>query len=106
MISNGVIISGALRDRYSSPGVRVEEHATAERSVIMDSTIVGANALVRNAIIDKNVVIPPGAQIGVDKEHDLARGFAVSDGGVTAVGRPAGHPRSQQPGGESSHHER
>ncbi len=53
----------------------------------MDNTIVCANALVRNAIIDKNVVIPPGAQIGVDKEHDLARGFAVSDGGVTAVGK-------------------
>lgn len=88
VISNGVIISGALvRESVLSPGVRVEEHATVERSVIMDSTIVGANALVRNAIIDKNVVIPPGAQVGVDKEHDLARGFAVSDGGVTAVGK-------------------
>lgn len=88
VISNGVIISGALvRESVLSPGVRVEEHATVERSVIMDNTIVGANALVRNAIIDKNVVIPPGAQIGVDKEHDLARGFAVSDGGVTAVGK-------------------
>ena len=27
---------------------------------------VGAGAVVRNAIIDKNVVIPPGAEIGVD----------------------------------------
>jgi glucose-1-phosphate adenylyltransferase len=88
VISNGVIISGALvRESVLSPGVRVEEHATVERSVIMDNTIVGANALVRNAIIDKNVVIPPGAQIGADKEHDLARGFAVSEGGVTAVGK-------------------
>lgn len=88
VISNGVIISGALvRESVLSPGVRVEEHATVERSVILDNTIVGANALVRNAIVDKNVVIPPGAQIGVDKEHDLARGFAVSDGGVTAVGK-------------------
>lgn len=88
VISNGVIISGALvRESVLSPGVRVEEHATVERSVIMDNTIVGANALVRNAIVDKNVVIPPGAQIGVDKEHDLARGFAVSEGGVTAVGK-------------------
>ncbi|WP_418004362.1 glucose-1-phosphate adenylyltransferase [Mycobacterium sp. PDNC021] len=88
VISNGVIISGALvRESVLSPGVRVEEHATVERSVIMDNTIVGANALVRNAIIDKNVVIPPHTQIGVDKEHDLARGFAVSEGGVTAVGK-------------------
>jgi glucose-1-phosphate adenylyltransferase len=42
---------------------------------------------VRNAILDKNVVIPDGAEIGVDPEVDRARGFAVSDGGVTVLGK-------------------
>jgi glucose-1-phosphate adenylyltransferase len=88
VISNGVIISGALvRESVLSPGVRVDEHATVDRSVILDNTLVGAHALVRNAIVDKNVVIPPGAQIGVDREHDRARGFVISDGGVTVVGK-------------------
>jgi glucose-1-phosphate adenylyltransferase len=32
-------------------------------------------------------VIPPRAQVGVDKDHDRARGFVVSDGGVTVVGK-------------------
>ena len=53
----------------------------------MDNTVIGANAVVRNAILDKNVVIPAGAQVGVDKDHDRARGFVVSDGGVTVVGK-------------------
>ena len=43
--------------------------------------------MVRNAILDKNVVVPEGVQVGVDKEHDRARGFVVSDGGVTVVGK-------------------
>ena len=88
VVSNGVIVSGALvRESVLSPGVRVEEHATVERSVILDNTVIGARAVIRNAIIDKNVEIPAGTQIGVDKDHDLARGFVVSEGGVTVVGK-------------------
>jgi glucose-1-phosphate adenylyltransferase len=65
----------------------VEDYATVERSVIMDNTVIGANAVVQNAIIDKDVVVPEGAQVGVDKGHDRARGFVVSDAGVTVVGK-------------------
>ena len=36
--------------------------------------------MVRNAILDKNVVVPPGVQIGVDPEADRAAGFVVDDG--------------------------
>jgi glucose-1-phosphate adenylyltransferase len=32
-------------------------------------------------------VVPAGAKVGVDKEHDLARGFVVSPGGITVVGK-------------------
>jgi glucose-1-phosphate adenylyltransferase len=88
VVSNGVIISGALvRESVMSPGSRVEDYAIVERSVIMDNTLIGANAVVQNAIIDKDVVVPEGAQVGVDKDHDRARGFVVSDGGVTVVGK-------------------
>ena len=47
----------------------------------------GPDAEIRNAIIDKNVIVPEGAKIGVDKEHDLARGFLVSAGGITVVAK-------------------
>jgi glucose-1-phosphate adenylyltransferase len=42
---------------------------------------------VENAILDKNVIVPEGAKVGVDKEHDRARGFAVSADGITVVGK-------------------
>jgi glucose-1-phosphate adenylyltransferase len=88
VVSNGVIVSGALvRESVLSPGARIEDFAIVERSVVMDNTLIGANAVVQNAIIDKDVVVPEGAQVGVDKDHDRARGFVVSDGGVTVVGK-------------------
>jgi glucose-1-phosphate adenylyltransferase len=43
--------------------------------------------VVENAILDKNVVVQEGAMVGVDKERDWARGFAVSSGGITVVGK-------------------
>ena len=88
LVSNGVIVSGGLvRESVLSPGVRVNSWATVERSVILDNTVIGRHAVVRNAIIDKNVVVPERTIVGVDKEHDRARGFVVSAGGITVVGK-------------------
>jgi glucose-1-phosphate adenylyltransferase len=88
LVSNGVIVSGGLvRNSVLSPGVRVNSWATVERSVILDNTVIGRHAVVRDAIIDKNVVVPERAEVGVDKERDQARGFVVSAGGVTVVGK-------------------
>jgi glucose-1-phosphate adenylyltransferase len=88
IVSNGVIVSGGLvRDAVLSPGVRVNSWSTVERSVLLHNTEVGRHAVIRDAILDKNVVVPEGVSVGVDKEHDAARGFVVSDGGITVVGK-------------------
>ncbi len=88
LVSNGVIVSGAyVNESVLSPGVRVDDWATVDRSVVLHSTRIGPHAVVRDAILDKNVVVPESVAVGVDKEHDRARGFAVSDGGVTVVGK-------------------
>jgi glucose-1-phosphate adenylyltransferase len=88
VVSNGVIVSGGLvRDAVLSPGVRVNSWSRVERAVILDNTIVGRHAVVQDAILDKNVVVPEGAVVGADKGHDRARGFTVSSGGVTVVGK-------------------
>jgi glucose-1-phosphate adenylyltransferase len=47
---------------------------------------IGKNAVVRRAILDKNVVVPDGAQIGVDLERDRGL-YTVSDGGVVVLGK-------------------
>jgi glucose-1-phosphate adenylyltransferase len=88
LVSNGVIVcSGLVRESVLSPGVRVSGGATVERSVVLDNTVISRGAVVRNAIIDKKVIVPDGAQIGCDKEYDRARGFVVTDAGVTVVGK-------------------
>jgi glucose-1-phosphate adenylyltransferase len=88
LVSNGVIVSGGLvRNSVLSPGVRVESWSRVERSVILHNARVSRYAVVENAILDKNVVVMEGATLGVDKEHDRARGFVVSGGGVTVVGK-------------------
>jgi glucose-1-phosphate adenylyltransferase len=88
VVSNGVVVSGGLVVRsVLSPGVRVNSWSRVERAVLMHNTKIGRHAVVRDAILDKNVVVPEGVQVGVDKEHDRARGFVVSAGGVTVVGK-------------------
>jgi glucose-1-phosphate adenylyltransferase len=88
LVSPGVIVSGGLvRQSVLSPGVRVNSWATVERSVLLHNTKVGRHAVIRDAIIDKNVTVPEWAQVGVDKDRDRARGFVVSAGGITVVGK-------------------
>jgi len=74
-----VVISGGLvRQSVLSPGVRVNSWATVERSVLLHNTKIGRHAVVRDAIIDKNVTVPEWAQVGVDKDRDRARAHLVS----------------------------
>ena len=88
MVSNGVIISsGLVGNSVLSPGVRVDGRSRVDRAVILNNSRVSRRAVVEHAILEKNVVILAGAKVGVDKEHDRARGLTVSPGGVTVVGK-------------------
>ncbi|MEX0659026.1 MAG: glucose-1-phosphate adenylyltransferase [Egibacteraceae bacterium] len=87
MVSPGVVVSGGTVARsVLSPGVFVHSHASVEGSVLLHDVDVGRNAVVRNAIVDKGVRIPTGAQIGVDLDADRER-FTVSDNGVVVIGK-------------------
>jgi glucose-1-phosphate adenylyltransferase len=89
MVCAGVVISGAsARRSVLSPGVHLHSFSEVENSVLMHHVDVGREAVVRNAIIDKNVRIAPGAQIGVDLDKDRER-FAVSDNGIVVIGKGA-----------------
>ena len=88
IVSNGVIVSGGgVRESVLSPGVVVHSWASVERSVVLDGTHVGRRAVVRDAIVDENVRIGEGVEIGVDKDDDRARGLVVPEAGITVVGK-------------------
>jgi glucose-1-phosphate adenylyltransferase len=87
MVCSGVVISGATARRsVLSPGAHLHSYALVEDSIVMQGVQVGRHAVVRRAIVDKNVRIEDGARIGVDPEEDRRR-FAVSAGGVVVVGK-------------------
>jgi glucose-1-phosphate adenylyltransferase len=87
MVCAGVIVSGGtVRRSVLSPEVVVRQGAAVEGSVLLDGVDVGEHAVVRKAIVDKNVVVEPGATLGVDLERDRER-FVVSPGGIVVVGK-------------------
>jgi glucose-1-phosphate adenylyltransferase len=89
-VSPGVIVSGATVSRsVLSPGVYLHSWSHISDSVLMDAVQVGRHAQVHRSILDKNVVVEPRAQVGLDAEHDRARGFVVTEHGVTVVPKGA-----------------
>jgi len=87
-VSPGVVISGAqVSHSVLSPGVQVHSYAKITDSVLLDFVDVGRNATIHRAIIDKNVIVPPGVSIGINRQNDLNRGFLVTDSGITVVGK-------------------
>jgi glucose-1-phosphate adenylyltransferase len=90
ILCNGAIVSGAtVRRSVLSPKVRIGPGANVEGSILLDDVVVERGASLRNVILDKNVIVPSGVSIGYDLEHDAARGFSVSPGGIVAVAKGA-----------------
>ena len=94
IVGAGTIISGALmRDCIVGRGVRVHSYSTVEDSIVMDGVTVRRGCKVKRAIIDKDVELPPGSEVGYDPDDDRARGWTVTESGITVVPkRPTTRP--------------
>ncbi|HWI34481.1 MAG TPA: glucose-1-phosphate adenylyltransferase [Lapillicoccus sp.] len=87
-VSSGCVISGAqVNGSVLAPRVKVHSYATIVDSVVLDGVEIGRYATIRRAIIDKYTVVQEHAMIGIDHDHDRARGFHVSENGVVVVPR-------------------
>lgn len=88
IVAPGVIVSGGeIINSVISPGVRVNSWSSVRGSVVLNNVKVGRNCTVVKSIIDKNVVIEEGAQIGVNPDRDRERGFTVTESGITVVSK-------------------
>ncbi|MDD2865917.1 MAG: glucose-1-phosphate adenylyltransferase [Candidatus Omnitrophota bacterium] len=87
LVSGGCIVSGGRVQRsILSPNVRVNSYSEVHDSILMEGVNVGRYAKIRRAIIDKDIVIPPGTIIGYDHQKDKKR-FTISDNGIVVVAK-------------------
>jgi glucose-1-phosphate adenylyltransferase len=85
IVSGGTILSGGMvKGSIMGRHVRVHSGALVEDSVIFDNCDIGRRARVRRAILDKNVRIPEGADIGYDLDRDREKYF-VTDSGIVVI---------------------
>jgi glucose-1-phosphate adenylyltransferase len=87
MISSGCIVSGGRVERsILSPFVRINSFSLVTDSILFENVVVGRHAKIHRAIIDKDVVIPEGMQIGYFPEEDRKR-FTVTDSGIVVISK-------------------
>jgi glucose-1-phosphate adenylyltransferase len=81
-----VVTGGQVDQSILAPGVRVNARAEVTDSTLFDGVDVGEGAIIRRAILDKNVRVPAGNEIGIDLDLDRKQ-FTVSADGVVVVGK-------------------
>jgi glucose-1-phosphate adenylyltransferase len=87
-VSPGVVISGAtVTNSVLSPRCHIHSGTTIDDSVLLDGVEVGRGCTISRAIIDKGVKVPDNTVIGGDPERDKARGFTVTETGLTVVAK-------------------
>ncbi|MGB5486899.1 MAG: glucose-1-phosphate adenylyltransferase [Lysobacterales bacterium] len=86
MVSAGCIISGAsVVKSLIFSNCKIHSYSKIVESLILPECEIHDGCTIHRTIIDRGCVIPEGTEIGVDHDADRARGFRVTEGGVTLV---------------------
>ncbi len=87
IVAPGCIVSGGrVQNSVLSPNVRVNSYSEVYDSILMENVDIGRHCRIKRAIIDKDVKIPPGTEIGYDLEEDRTR-FHVTPSGIVVIGK-------------------
>ncbi|NHN54870.1 glucose-1-phosphate adenylyltransferase [Calidifontibacter sp. DB0510] len=90
MVGPGCIVSGStIHNSVLSQNVHTHSFAEVTDSVLLDNVDIGRGCRIHHAIIDKDVTIPEGVDVGIDHDYDRARGFTVTDSGLVVIGKGA-----------------
>ncbi len=88
LVSGGCIVSGAaIKRSLLFTGVRVNSYSSIENTVVLPYVEIGRRVHLANAIIDADVRIPAGLEVGADPELD-ARRFRRTARGVCLITQP------------------
>jgi glucose-1-phosphate adenylyltransferase len=86
MVSGGCIVSGAkVRNSLLFSGCRVRSYSSVSDSVILPEVHIEQHCRVNRAIVDRGAVLEEGTVIGEDADADRARGFRITESGLTLV---------------------
>lgn len=93
LLSNGCVIEGTVINSVLSPGVLVEAGAVVRDSIIMNDTMVRTGAVVDRCVLDKEIEIGAGAQVGVGNDNTPNQLEPANiNAGITIVGKRASIP--------------
>ncbi|MBI9073578.1 MAG: glucose-1-phosphate adenylyltransferase [Melioribacteraceae bacterium] len=85
IITDGSIVSGGLVERsILGPNIKVNSYSYIADSILFNNCDIGRHAKIRRTIIDKNVRVPEGTEIGFDVETDKRR-FKVTESGIVVI---------------------
>jgi glucose-1-phosphate adenylyltransferase len=85
LLCAGSIVSGGIVERsIIGPDVYIDTDAVITDSIVFSGARIGVGARLHRCVIDKNVVVPAGQQIGMNADHDSGR-FDISDAGIVVV---------------------
>lgn len=86
IVSEGSIISGGVvQDSVIGRDVLIDSGAAIINSLIMDRAKVGKNCRINMAIIDKDVNIPDGVNIGYNLEEDKKRFLVDEESNIIVI---------------------
>ncbi len=86
MVSGGCIVSGAtIRKSLLFSNCRIHSYSKVTDSVVLPDVRIEQKCRINRAIIDRGAVLPEGTVVGEDANTDRARGFRVTDSGLTLV---------------------
>jgi len=98
-VANGCRISGDVQGSVLFPGVSVGKGAVVRDSIVMHDTIVGRDARIDRAIVDKDVRLGDGAVLGAGDAETPNRACPEHlSSGLTVVGKGARIPASLRVG--------
>lgn len=83
-LPNCIVAGDCIIDNFTrinqavfSRSVRTEKWVDLDRVIAFDGVTIGANAKIRNTIIEEGVIVPANCRVGYDVDEDVAHGVYI-----------------------------
>lgn len=88
LICNGSIVNGHVVNSVISDSVFIEEGSVVADSIVFSNSFIGRNAIIHRSIVDKQVTVGQGCQIGMGEDYTSNRDEPDHlNTGITVLGK-------------------